>query len=364
MKKIKVSNIFDHLNEWGKIMNVKIKDLPENPESFLEIYILSPNIINHLTKKKFYSYTKNELATIISGLSNDEVIDAIKKKLLTESNIDKYFQFIGIDTNSSEEISQILNTIIIPNFERNNIKIFGETITKVNDEFIINTDEPEYYYDEVISKGEELSDNAISGELTHDEEIEYQVIFVSHLLNMFLCGKYTDSLINDYMLPEFDNSDDSEDLLNITQDLVKSKLLDVFSLSILLSNYTIDNSKISDIFNSDNIVDSYPFNDSFDDLHISLNDWSKDIFKYDLFKNVSKSKYAYNGLEINSKNAYIKYFDIFVKTFSEFVSEALTYFSDEYQFNDNYPFGESLDVVKNELITFGNKLKNGLNKIK
>ena len=56
MKNIKISNIFDHLDEWQKVTKVKTKELPENMLEFLKNYILESNSIKKLTNQKFYNY--------------------------------------------------------------------------------------------------------------------------------------------------------------------------------------------------------------------------------------------------------------------------------------------------------------------
>ena len=66
MKNIKISNIFDHLDEWQKVTKTKTKELPEDVYSFIKFYILESNSIKKLTNQKFYNYKAIELSYAVS----------------------------------------------------------------------------------------------------------------------------------------------------------------------------------------------------------------------------------------------------------------------------------------------------------
>ena len=79
MKNIKISNIFDHLDEWQKVTKTKTKELPEDVYSFIKFYILESNSIKKLTNQKFYNYKAIELKPILNALKIKENYDKIKK---------------------------------------------------------------------------------------------------------------------------------------------------------------------------------------------------------------------------------------------------------------------------------------------
>ena len=260
MKNIKISNIFDHLDEWQKVTKTKTKELPEDVYSFIKFYILESNSIKKLTNQKFYNYKAIELKPILNALKIKENYDKIIDSLMTPSNIDKYYTFIKADLTGSDKIKGIIDNIIIPLFQKNNIPVLDLAIEKSLDEYEIHVDESDYYFDEVEIAGQNLADNMSVGESIDEEKIEYQSLFINYLLDKIFANEFSDDIINDYMLPEFDI--DNIDEIDDTQ--IKNVLLDIVNLSVVLSNYVIHNDEISDVFNHDSVVVYYPFSDSFD----------------------------------------------------------------------------------------------------
>lgn len=357
MKNIKISNIFDHLDEWQKVTKVKTKELPENMLEFLKNYILESNSIKRLTNQKFYNYKAIELKPILNGLKNPEIYNKILDSLFTENNIDKYYDFIKSDLTGSDKIKAIIDTNIIPLFQKNNIPVFDLAIEKSLDEYEVHVDEPEYYLDEVEITGQNLADNSVTGEVTDEEKIEYQSLFINYLLDMIITGNFNNNLIDNYMLPEFDI--DNTDEIDNTQ--IKNVLLDIVNLSVVLSQYVIDNQEISDIFNSDNVVDSYPFSDSFDELSMSINDWSINEFNFDCFKNLNKSQFNHTLIEIQNNQEYLDYFAHYIIKFDEL--SKLIKNVPNYDNVETYPFNNTVEQITKELKKFQAKFLDEYQKV-
>ncbi len=343
MKNIKISNIFDYLDEWQKVTKVKTKELPENMLEFLKNYILESNSIKRLTNQKFYNYKAIELKPILNGLKNPEIYDKILNSLFTENNIDKYYDFIKSDLTGSDKIKAIIDTNIIPLFQKNNIPVLDLAIEKSLDEYEVHVDEPEYYLDEVEIAGQNLADNVVTKEITEEDKIEYQSLFINYLLDMIITGNFNNNLIDNYMLPKFDINNVNE--IDYTQ--IKNVLLDITNLSLLLSQYVIDNIKINDIFNS---LDNYPFDVTFDELHKKINKWCINQFKFDCFKDLIKSPYYYKFIEISTNQTYLNYFEEYIKKFDE-LSKLLKNVPN-YDIIISYPFNDTVEQTTKELKKF------------
>ena len=357
MKNIKISNIFDHLDEWQKVTKVKTKELPENMLEFLKNYILESNSIKKLTNQKFYNYKAIELKPILYGLKNPEIYNKILNSLFTEDNIDKYYDFIKSDLTGSDKIKAIIDTNIIPLFQKNNIPVLDLAIEKSLDEYEIHVDESDYYLDEVEIAGQNLADNSVTGEVTDEDKIEYQSLFINYLLDMIITGNFNNNLIDNYILPEFD-IDNTDEIDNIQ---IKNVLLDIVNLSVVLSQYVVDNQEISDIFNSDNVVDSYPFSDSFDELSMSINDWSINEFNFDCFKNLNKSQFNHTLIEIQNNQGYLNYFDEYINKFDEL--SKLIKNVPNYDNTETYPFNNTVEQITKELKKFQAKFLDEYQKV-
>lgn len=357
MKNIKISNIFDHLDEWQKVTKVKTKELPENMLEFLKNYILESNSIKKLTNQKFYNYKAIELKPILYGLKNPEIYNKILNSLFTEDNIDKYYTFIKADLTGSDKIKGIIDTNIIPLFQKNNIPVLDLAIEKSLDEYEIHVDESDYYLDEVEIAGQNLADNSVTGEVTNEDKIEYQSLFINYLLDMIITGNFNNNLIDNYILPEFD-IDNTDEIDNIQ---IKNVLLDIVNLSVVLSQYVVDNQEISDIFNSDNVVDSYPFSDSFDELSMSINDWSINEFNFDCFKNLNKSQFNHTLIEIQNNQEYLNYFDEYINKFDEL--SKLIKNVPNYDNTETYPFNNTVEQITKELKKFQAKFLDEYQKV-
>ena len=357
MKNIKISNIFDHLDEWQKVTKVKTKELPENMLEFLKNYILESNSIKKLTNQKFYNYKAIELKPILYGLKNPEIYNKILNSLFTEDNIDKYYDFIKSDLTGSDKIKAIIDTNIIPLFQKNNIPVLDLAIEKSLDEYEIHVDESDYYLDEVEIAGQNLADNSVTGEVTDEDKIEYQSLFINYLLDMIITGNFNNNLIDNYILPEFD-IDNTDEIDNIQ---IKNVLLDIVNLSVVLSQYVVDNQEISDIFNSDNVVDSYPFSDSFDELSMSINDWSINEFNFDCFKNLNKSQFNHTLIEIQNNQEYLNYFDEYINKFDEL--SKLIKNVPNYDNTETYPFNNTVEQITKELKKFQAKFLDEYQKV-
>lgn len=349
MKNIKISNIFDQLDEWQKVTKIKTEELPENILDFIKNYILESNSIKKLTNQKFYNYNVFELKSILNGLKNPEIYNKILNSLFTENNIDKYYDFIKSDLTGSDKIKAIIDTNIIPLFQKNNIPVLDLAIEKSLDEYEVHVDEPEYYLDEIEIAGQNLADNAVTKEITEEDKIEYQSLFINYLLDMIITGNFNNNLIDNYMLPEFDIDNVNE--IDYTQ--IKNVLLDITNLSLLLSQYVIDNIKISDIFNS---LDNYPFDVTFDELHKKINKWCINQFKFDCFKDLIKSPYYYKFIEISTNQTYLNYFEEYIKKFDE-LSKLLKNVPN-YDIIISYPFNDTVEQTTKELKKFHSNFLN------
>lgn len=357
MENIKISNIFDHLEEWKKVTKTKTKELPEDIYSFIKFYILESNSIKKLTNQKFYNYKAIELKPILNALKIKENYDKIIDFLMTPSNIDKYYVFIKSDLTGSDKIKAIIDTNIIPLFQKNNIPVLDLAIEKSLDEYEVHVDEPEYYLDEVEITGQNLADNSVTGEVTDEEKIEYQSLFINYLLDMIITGNFNNNLIDNYMLPEFDidNADEIDDIQ------IKNVLLDIVNLSVALSQYVIDNEKITDIFNSDKVVDSYPFSDSFDEVSLVINDWSINEFNFDCFKNLNKSQFNHTLIEIQDNQEYLDYFNHYIIKFNEL--SKLIKNVPNYDNAETYPFNNTIEQITKELKKFQAKFLDEYQKV-
>lgn len=357
MKNIKISNIFDHLDEWQKVTKTKTKELPEDVYSFIKFYILESNSIKKLTNQKFYNYKAIELKPILNALKIKENYDKIIDSLMTPSNIDKYYTFIKADLTGSDKIKGIIDNIIIPLFQKNNIPVLDLAIEKSLDEYEIHVDESDYYFDEVEIAGQNLADNMSVGESIDEEKIEYQSLFINYLLDKIFANEFSDDIINDYMLPEFDI--DNIDEIDDTQ--IKNVLLDIVNLSVVLSNYVIDNDEISDVFNHDSVVVYYPFSDSFDELSLVINDWSINEFNFDCFKNLNKSQFNHTLIEIQNNQEYLDYFNQYIIKFDEL--SKLIKNVPNYDNAETYPFNNTVEQITKELKKFQAKFLDEYQKV-
>lgn len=347
MENIKISNIFDHLEEWKKVTKTKTKELPENILDFLKNYILESNSIKKLTNQKFYNYKAIELKPILNGLKNPEIYNKILNSLFTEDNIDKYYNFIKADLTGSDKIKAIIDTNIIPLFQKNNIPVLDLAIEKSLDEYEIHVDDPEFYLDEVEISGENLADNAVTGEVTEEDKIEYQSLFINYLLDMIITGNFNNNLINNYMLPEFD-IEFEEDKTKFPE--IKNTLFDIVNLTLALSQYVVDNGEISDIFNE--ASDLYPFDVSFDELPEKINTWSINQFKYDCLKSNNL-----HIIEINDNQEYFESFDEFIKQLKK-LSKLLDKTIPNYDNTPYYPFINDIHSTYLNLTNFQAKFLN------